>query len=168
MRKIPKHTGMWAYLNSTGVLEKGSNAEIKAAKREYRKQYFLKYKQSQRSKKPEFIISFSKENGDYGRILKAAKTHKMAFSGFVREAVLSYVNQTFLVPNSDQLLRLEQILSQCLNEIQSIVKPKERFSFERERKFEEIEKQIEKIRVNINQIFRNPPLCKHDHQNQIP
>ena len=55
--------GMWEYLESSGVLEKGTDEEIKLAKKAYRKGYYLKYKQNQRQHKPEFTVNFSNEKG---------------------------------------------------------------------------------------------------------
>jgi hypothetical protein len=158
---------MWDYLESSGVLEKGTDEEIKAAKRTYRKGYMLNYRRNQRTHKPEFIVNFSNEKGDYQRVESAAKRHKMTITAFIRSAVLAYLEQSFIVPNQDQVVALEQILSQCLNEIQSIVKVRERYHWEREQKFEAIEKRIEKLEFEINQVFRNPPLLQHDSQSQI-
>jgi hypothetical protein len=158
---------IWEYLNSVGVLEKGTDDEIKAAKRAYRKRYFLEYKQRQRINKPEYTITFSKGNGEHGRIITVAKKHKMSVPAFIHSAVLAYMNQTFVVPDRLQVARLEQLLSECLNEIKTIVREKERFFWQREQKFEAIEKRIERLEFQINDALRNPPLAKHDYQNQI-
>jgi hypothetical protein len=61
---------------------------------------------------------------------------------------------------------LEQLLSECLNEIKMLVKSKERFFFGREDKLDAIEKRIIKLESQINEVFRNPPLI-HDHKNQV-
>jgi len=161
------NTGMWDYLDSLGILENGTDEEIKAAKKAYRKVYFLKYKKLQRSKMPEFCVSFSNEKGEYSKVAYAARRHKMTITAFIRSAVLAYLNQRFVVPNAEQIANLEQILSQCLNEIQSIVRVREKYHWERDRKFDVIEKRIEKLEFDINQIFRNPPLLNYDNQSQI-
>lgn len=158
MRKLPKNGGMWEYLEQVGVLENGTDAEIKAAKRAYRKIYFLGYKREQRIQKPEYTINFSKDNGEFETVLKGAKRHKLTVPSFVRQATLAYINQTFLVPNREQVAHLEQLLSDCLNEIQTIVRFKERFNFQREEKLEKIEKRIEKLEGDIDRLFRNPKL----------
>ena len=158
---------MWDYLDSLGILEKGTDEEIKAAKLSYRKDYLLKYKRNQRSKRPEFTVNFSTEKGEYHKVEYAAKAHKMTITAFIRSAVLSYLNLHYIVPNNDQIARLEQILSQCLNEIQTIVRIKDKYYFEKESKLEAIEKRIERLEAEINQVFRNPPLVSHDNQSQI-
>jgi len=168
MNKSNKHIGgMWEYLESSGVLEKGTEEEIKSAKKAYRKEYYLKYKRSQRLQKPEFTVNFSNDKGEYSIIQNAAKRHKMTVTAFIQASSLAYLNRRYLVPNQDQIASLEQILSQCLNEIQSIVQVREKYHWEREQKFEAIEKRIEKLETEIAQIFRNPPLLKHDSQSQI-
>ena len=75
----------------------------------------LPYKQRQRGNKPEYSVSFSKENGEYDRVARAAKSHhmhKMPVSGFVHVATLAYINQTYIVPDRMQVARLEQLLSE--------------------------------------------------------
>jgi len=154
---------MWEYLDSVGVLEKGTDEEIKAAKKAYRKKYFLAYKQKQRVSKPEYTISFKKENGEHGRISLAAKQHKMTITSFIRSATLAYLERTYIVPDRLQVAKLEQLLSDCLNEIKSIIKPKEKYFWEREKRIELIEKSIQKLEAQVNEIFRHPPLMQNDH-----
>jgi len=166
MRRSNRNSKLWEYLESTGVLEKGSDEEIKEAKRVYRKKYLLLYKQKQRTKKPEYVIVFSKENGEHERISEAAKRHKMTVTAFVHSASLAYLSNTYVVPDRLQIARLEQLLSDCLNEIKAIIRPKERFFWERDQRLERIEKRIVQLELQINEVFRNPPLL-HDRENKI-
>jgi hypothetical protein len=39
--------------------------------------------------------------------------------------------------------------------------------WEREQKFEAIEKRIERLEIQIGETLRNPPIAKHGYQNQI-
>ena len=159
---------MWEYLESTGILEKGTEEEIKLAKKAYRKEYLLKYKQQQRQHKPEFTINFSKENGEFNKVVHEAKKHNQTISSFIYSATLAYINQTYIVPNTSQLAKLEQLLADCLNEIQSIVRFKEKYHWERDRKLESIEKRIEKLEKQIDDLFRHPPLLSaNDCQNKV-
>jgi len=157
MSNAKKHTGgMWAYLDAVGVLEKGTDEEIKKAKREYRKKYILQHRQKGRKTKPEFTVNLSKDNGEYSRIEYTAQQHKMKITTFLKSAVMAYINKTYIVPDKLQIAELEQLLSQCLNEIQTIVKQKEKYSFEREQKYELIEKRIEKLESEINKVLKCP------------
>lgn len=162
-----KNSGIWEYLETVGVLEKGSDAEIKAAKKAYWKKYFHVYKQNQRTKKPEYSINFKRENGEHARISLAAKKHNMTTTAFLRCAVFAYLNRTYIVPDPMQIARLEQLLSDCLNEIKSIIKPREKYFWEREQRIELIEKSILRLEAKVSDLFRNPTLLTDDNQNQI-
>lgn len=164
------NSGMWEYLESLGILEKGTEQEINAAKKTYRKIYLLIYKQQQREHKPEFNINFSKENGDFNKVKKEAEKHHCTITAFIHDATLAYINQTFVVPNTLQIAQLEQILSDCLNQVQTITKYREKYHWERDRKLETIEKIIERVEQQIDEVFRHPPLLpvsSNDHQNKI-
>ena len=157
MSNSKKHQGgMWEYLDSTGVLEWGNDEAIKKAKKAYRKIYFTKQKRKQRAVKREFTIRFSKENGEFIKIAHEAKQHNLKITEFLKSAVMAYINQSFVVPDHWQVAELELLLSQCLNEIQTIVKQKERFSYDREYKYELIEKRIEKLESEIHLVLKNP------------
>lgn len=181
---------MWAYLDASGVLEKGTEEEIKVAKKAYRKGYILSYRKKQRANKPEFIVFLSKSNGDYSKISLAAKQHRMPITTFLRASALAYTNKTYIVPDRLQLAELKQLLSQCLNEIQTIVQQKEKYFWGKEQKFKEVEKRIGKLESEISQKLKQPftleelilkeierepalrdkllaALNSYDHQNQI-
>ncbi len=147
---------MWLYLDALGILETGTAEEIKAAKKTYRKNYLLKYKQHQRASRPEFTIPLSKDNGDYSLIAASAKKHKMSIVAFIRSAAKSYINKTYIVPDRYQVAEIEQSLASCLNEIQAIAGKKERFFFDREQKYQLVENRIEKLGSEINGILRYP------------
>ncbi len=151
MQRRRKNSPFWEYLEKKGVLEKGTDEEIKAAKREYKKIYLLDYKRKQREKKPEFTISFSKEKNEYQRVEVEAKRHKLSMSKFIKEAALAYISKTYIVPDRQKVAELEQILSQCLNEVQRITRDR----FDRN-KLETIEKRIEKLQSDVDRLFRNP------------
>lgn len=159
-----QNSGMWNYLESIGVLEHGTEGEIKAAKRAYRKKYLLEYKRKQRISQPEFVINLSKENGAYERISTAAKQHQMSVTAFLRTATLAYLNRTYIVPDKLQIAKLEQLLAQYLNEIQTLVQQKEKYHWDRDRKYEAIEKRIEKLETEIHDMFSNPPLLNNNQQ----
>ena len=157
---------MWDYLEASGVLEKGSDEEIKAVKKSYRKKYFLEFKKQQRRTKPEFTVHFSKTDGELNRICQAAKRHQLTVPAFLKSAAFAYIERTYLVPNKLMVAHMEQLLADCLNEIKSIVHTKERW-WEREQKLDRIEKRIIKLEEQVNLLFRNPTLYSDDHQNQI-
>lgn len=152
MRKTP-HTKkkLWEYLDSVGVLENGTDEQIKAAKKEYRKKYLSEFKRKQRAREKEFTIKFSKENGEYDTIEQAARQHDRTIPAFIKTASLAYTRKSYIVPNKLQIAQLEQILSNCLNEIQTLVRRKDIYQFQREQKMEAIENRIQKLETEIRQ-----------------
>jgi hypothetical protein len=165
MRKR-RNSPLWAYLEASGVLVKGSDEDIKAAKRAYRKKYLSDFKKNQRNKTPEFAVRFSKDNGELERIAEAAKKHHLSVPAFLKCAAFAYLERTYIVPNRLLVAHLAQLLSDCLNEIKSISSHKERF-WERESKLDRIEKRIIKLEGDVSDLFRTPTLFSNDHQNQI-
>ncbi len=161
-----KNSPFWEYLEASGVLEKGSDVDIKTVKRAYRKKYLLEFKRSQRQKRPEFTVRFSKDNGELERILQAANRHQLSVPAFLKSAAFAYLERTYIVPNRLLVARLEQLLSDCLNEIKSISNHKERF-WERETKLERIEKRIIKLEGEVSDLFHNPTLFSDDSKNKI-
>lgn len=147
---------MWAYLDASGVLENGTEDDIKAAKKAYRKQYLLNFKRKQRNSKPEYSVCLSKDYGEYSRILSAAKAHGRKVPSFLRMAALAYISKTYIVPDRLVVARLEQMLSQLLNEISLIVKQKENYFWGKEQKFKDIEKRIAKLESAISEAFEKP------------
>ena len=167
MRKTNPNSHIWQYLNSVGALD-GSDEQIKSAKRAYKKKYLLAYRQRQRKEKQEYIILLSKENGEYNTIATAAKKHSMSVTAFLKSATLAYTKQYYIVPDKVQLAKMEQLLAQCLNEVQIITRTKEKYSWEREQKYEAIEKRIMQLESQIREVLNNPPLgSKNDSQIKI-
>lgn len=156
MRKNAQNGGLWAYLDAVGVLEKGTEEEIKLAKKAYRKQYHLDYIRTQRKSKPEYTVNLSKDNEEYSKIVSASKKHKKSVPAFLKLATLAYINKTYIVPDRLIIAKLDQLLSQCLNEIQTIIKQKERYFWGKEQKFKDIEKRIEKLELEISKVFEQP------------
>ncbi len=157
MKNYRKDANLWAYLESTGVLEQGTDAEIKAAKRAYWQSYYMRYRRAQREDKPEFSVPLSKKNGDYGKMSLGARQHKMPITTFIRKAALCYMDKSFLVPNQQQVVRLEQALMNCLNEVQAITRTKEKYHWEREQKYDAIAVRITILENQIREALRFPP-----------
>ena len=150
-REGKKTNGLWAYLESTGILEKGSNEEIKRAKREYKKKYILAYKRDQRASHGEFSILLSKRNGEFGKVKSAAENYNMAMTAFLKASAFAYLDKTFLVPDKTQIAKMEQLLMQTLNEIQCIA------CKEKEQKYELLMQQVQKMQRELSQALRHPP-----------
>lgn len=157
MKKIKTDTNLYAYLESVGVLEHGTEAEIKAAKRAYWKSYYARYRKAVRAENPEYSVALSRKNGEYGKIALAARKHHMPVTTFIRTAALAYLDRSYIVPNPDQIARLEQHLMNCLNEVQAIVRVKEKYHWEREQKLDAIAERISRLETEIRAALCFPP-----------
>lgn len=151
-----KQPDLWQYLEAQGVLENSTDEEIKAAKRAYRKIYQRQYKRVLRSRKLEYSIFLSREDGEYDMITAAAKEHHLSISAFIKSAALAYVRQVFLVPDRKYLAMLEQLLRQCINDIGGIMCTKDCSWFEREQKLDAINTRIEYLEREVTLLFRYP------------
>ena len=148
--KVDQIQGMWAYLDSLGILEKGTDEEIKAAKRAYRKIYLKWYKKKQRSENGEFTILLSTIKGEYGKVAHTAKKHGLSIAAFLHLSAMAYLNKTFIVPDKEQVAHLEKMLLQVYKEIQLIGKR------ERSSAYERVIERIEKLEKEISDLFRTP------------
>ena len=81
----------------------------------------------------------------------------MSVPAFLRLATLAYINKKFIVPDKLIVAKLEQLLSQCLNEISLIVKQKEKYFWGKEQKFKDIENRIAKLESEVSEAFEQPP-----------
>jgi len=168
MPRKKRKGSVWEYLEQTGVLVNGSDADIVKAKQEYRKRYFTAYKRNQREKKFEFTIVLDKSSGEFDTISKAAKNHKQSVSSFLKEAAFAYLQNRFIVPDTYQLARMEQMLSSSLNEIKSVAEKKEKFFFQREDKLGKMEEIIVSLQHNLFKALREPKLITaYDRENKI-
>lgn len=156
MRRPKKSSPFWDYLDASGVLEKGSDEEIKAVKRQYRKQYLLRYKRTKRNDSKEYTISIKKESHELSKVTKEAKRHGMPVPTFILNALYAYMERKYIVPNPYQVASLEQLLSECLNEIRSIAQSRDRFFWDAEMKLERIEKKVIQLEKIIEEALRNP------------
>jgi len=159
MRKKP-NSGIWQYIDASGVLEHGTEAEIKEVKRQYRKKYLLEQKRRQRASRPEFAVAFSKEKGELELIANAAKKHSMKIPGFIKASALAYIQQKFVVPDKQAISEIEQLLLECLNTIQALSAKKERLPWEWGKKYEGIENCVIGLEKKIDTAFRHPLLLE--------
>jgi len=156
MKNESRHTkGIWKFLEEKGVLENGTDEQIKRAKKEYRKLYIFNYKRKQRQDNTEYVIALSRHKGEHKRVSEASTTHKTSITAFIKQATLAYLDKTYLVPDKDHVAELEQTLSQCRNEIQRI--SRNRIQPVKDQ-IQAIEKRIADMEESINTIFRHPPL----------
>ncbi|MEO5643905.1 MAG: hypothetical protein ABIQ40_18700 [Bacteroidia bacterium] len=157
MSKKKRESGLWTYIQSLGILEQGSPEEIAAAKKAYWKTYHQQHRRTQREEKPEFLVALDRADGTYNTISIGAKRHTLTIPAFLRTATLAYLTQAYVVPNHEYIAHLEQLLSQCSNEIAALAGSKDKYFWQRDQKIEAIEQRIERLEREVSELFRNPP-----------
>ncbi len=161
MSKKGKHHALWQFLEASGVLNNGTPEEIQGVRRQYRKVYMREYKSQLRKVKPEFMVQLSKHNGDYGKVLTAAKRHKMSVTAFLRLATIAYIERKYLIPNNVLVGKLAALLESCLNDIRVITEIRSRVSlFTIEEKYSVIEERITRMETEIRNLFDFPSMLE--------
>ncbi len=152
-----KHkTNLYAYLDAIGVLEHGTDAEIKEAKRIYRRKYMTAYRRKQREDRPEYNVSLSQKNGDCDKIHLAAKQHNMTVSAFLRRATLAYLDRVYILPSRALLVRLDQLLMNSLNEVRSITGIREKHHWQQEEKIAAIAAHVNRLQQDVRALIAQP------------
>src|SRR5579872_7003545 len=97
MKRKSKHSALYHYLEQANVLASGTDAQIQAAKREYRRQYQTAWRKRKRANNQEITITLDAH--ELQIITSAAKKHRRTRTKFCKEAALAYCTQAFVIPD---------------------------------------------------------------------
>ena len=95
------------------VLEHGTEADIAAARKRYRRNQQAAWIKEKRKHLQSFLIYLSYH--ELQTITKAAKTHNRSKTAFIKEAALAYTRRTFLVPNTVAINEIRSLLAANYN-----------------------------------------------------
>ncbi|MDW3651017.1 MAG: hypothetical protein R8P61_28330 [Bacteroidia bacterium] len=155
-KPIRRNTGMWEYLEQSGVLESGNEEAIEAVKKEYKRQYQRKYRKQKRKERPEVTITLAKP--DWLKLTHAAQQHHYSLPSFIKHAALSYLNQTYLVPDREPVSRLEQRLRLCQTDIRMIARHVHKRNLpELNQAYLDLAERINHMETIIHDAFHHPP-----------
>ena len=157
MVRKPKHTGgIYAFLETSGVLQTNDDVLIKQAKRKYWAEYKRKWRLSKRHSGKEFTIFLDGE--DLQLITKATKAHGRKLPDFFKTAVLAYLSKQYIVPDRIAVYQIRELLSLNYTALQAISDSnKIHWNLSRQ-----LLKQIEGLEREILDCLQNPKL--HDSQ----
>ncbi|MBK8241889.1 MAG: hypothetical protein IPK88_00565 [Saprospiraceae bacterium] len=117
-RKVKSENSIYSYLQSSGVLEKGTHEEIQKVRKEYWREYKRKWRVAKRKKEKEFTISF---NPDELKVLTfESKKHKLSRTQFIKETTFAYINNSFIVPDIIEVKKISQLLAMTYNSVQDL------------------------------------------------
>ncbi|MEM6342695.1 MAG: hypothetical protein AAF927_02400 [Bacteroidota bacterium] len=155
-KPIRRNTGMWEYLEQSGVLESGNEDAIAAVKKEYQRKYQREYRKKKRKERPEVTLTLSK--ADWLELTHSAQQHHYSLPAFIKQAALAYLKQTFLVPDREPVSRLEQRLRLCQTDIRVIARHvRKRNLPELNQAYLDLAERIAHLETVIHNAFHNPP-----------
>jgi len=115
MKKVKTGTGVWLYLEQSGVLEHGTSEEIEAARKAYWKEVRKKWKQEKRT-----AITLLLSDEEYKVIGRAAKKHHRSPTAITKQAALSYITTEFIVPDTAALQEIRLLLARTYLTLQTL------------------------------------------------
>ena len=93
-RAIKKKSSIYAYLDSTKVLETGSDQDIAIARKEYWKAYKAKWRKTQKQKAQEFTVKCTLQEAK--EIEAVAKQHGISKNRFIKQACFGYMRKRYV------------------------------------------------------------------------
>ena len=116
-RRVKQTSKLYAYLEKTNVLS-GTDEDIRAAKREYRRRYQAAWRKAKRAANQEITVTFSQQ--ELRTITQAAKRHRLARPRFVKLAALAYLNNSFVVPDILAVNSIQEYLIMIYSAVQKL------------------------------------------------
>jgi hypothetical protein len=149
-RKL-KHTDkLYQYLEQTNVLTNGTDAQIQAAKREWRRKYQTAWRKHKRAANQEITITFNPH--ELQVITSFAKKHKRSRTKFCKEAALAYCDQVFVIPDVLMVNSIREYLLMTYTSVQKLVE-------ENKIKYDigkELLQKIAKLEIEVLQCLHQP------------
>lgn len=118
-RSLKKRSTLYTYLESTKILETGTEEQINLAKKAYWKEYKRVWRKHKRRAEKELTLSFNRP--EMKIVTDEARKHKMSRTGYIKRATLAYIDKIYLVTDLEQVRRITQLLAMNYNIIQRMV-----------------------------------------------
>lgn len=111
-----KQSGLYQYLEASGVLAHGSPADIEQARRTYWKHYKAQWRKRKRSETKSITVSFSKQ--EYAAIARNAQ--KITPTAFVHTAAVTFGKQHTMAVNEETIGYIQAVLLQNYHHIRDL------------------------------------------------
>ena len=112
-RQNRKHNAYYQYMEP--FFEKGNDAEIQLAKKQYRKQYKAKWRKEHRKKNSEVTTNWNNE--EYSVLKTEAKKHKLSITRFIKVSSLGYINNRYIPLHREEINKILQLIGLAYNQI---------------------------------------------------
>lgn len=118
MSRNQNMSGVWKFLEMSGVLDTGSEEEISKKRLEYWNMRKRISKQEKHKSETEFKIYLN--SIELPIIAKSAKAHKMSRTRFIKQAALAYTTKQYIVPDQAAINHITQLLALNYSLLQEI------------------------------------------------
>ena len=151
---MPKHSPLYEFLKSTGVLETGDKERISEAKKLYRKQYLTKQKQQYRKAKKHIVVIL--EDHELVTLETQAKEHGLSLPQYIKQSALHYQAGLFLVPNTNTYLEIKELVYAIHRQIQEIQSKEKSKWFGTINEYDSMKQIILGLLPQTEKLFSNP------------
>jgi hypothetical protein len=142
------------FLESSGALVSGNPERIKAAKREYRRQYMAQYLRDYRNRRIPVRCMFTKE--ELTELDRGARAQGARRTTFLKLAAFSYMRKNYLVPNGRVVGRLEQQLSIAASDLRELARRTPDGILGRHSQLMRLTQRVEELERAVTTTLRSP------------
>jgi hypothetical protein len=118
--QVKKTSKYYQYMES--FFAKGDTLQIAQAKREYRKLYKREWKKNNKRKYKEVTIRMNTD--EYKQIQDEAKRYSTKLAPFMKQSTIAYLQKTYLVPDTDTVNKILQLLKMMYIQVEDMVQEK--------------------------------------------
>lgn len=165
MKKVSSKTKLYQFLTERGLLINGSDEEILAAKREYRKAYLATYRKNYRNKKRHFAVILSED--ELRIITQSAKKHGIKLPSFIKQAALGYLTNSFVIIEPFAVLELKHNILAIHNHIQTIAEKEQDRWYGLLNKYDVLKDSIQQIEKQVYVSLTQPKRLEELIKEQI-
>ena len=155
MRKLKQNTGVYGYLRQLGVLESGTEEEIKQARKNYWRERDKAYKAEKRkAQKREIVLIFPADEINHIRFSAKAKGYSL--HNYIRACVKADMSQQAVIPHRALVAEILQAMQQCNNQLDAIKKKEAKGWLVISRTYENVETVLQQTENRITNLLKQP------------
>jgi hypothetical protein len=109
MSRKQNMSGVWKFLEMSGVLDTGSEIDIEKKRKEYWNARKRMSKQEKRKQETEFEIYLNRV--ELLTIASAAMENNMSRTRYIKQAALAYANRQYILPDKAEVNHIKQLLA---------------------------------------------------------
>ena len=143
------------YLKKRGLTKDSPPDLLQAAKKEHRRLYQKEYQSNRKIKIRRLGISLTPT--EYRRLSRTANEHGLLVATFAKEAIMSYMDRRYVLPDNTTVLALELGIRRVGLNINQVVRHIHEKKTVEELDIDRINALLIELEDTISYAFRNPP-----------